>query len=1284
MTQMINSVLRQCKQVAQWFSLALGLLVMGMVILVFLGRQSIGQLDELRPSVASFIASSTGFQVNLGALKGEWPQLIPVINIEDVELTDSEQATVLSLDGARADLDLFSSLRLGSLIWRELAIDNLEINFIENASGHWRLKGFNSESDTDLNLNIILEPFLYSQNIRLKAIRVNLHSFSGLKTQLFGREMLIENDKDFHRAKLSISVTEDESPAHLIIEAFGQLSDLNSFKAKGYLNFDNLNIYQSLKILKTSLMPDNTKHLDEHSILAGGQIWLDFSPGGHLDYQGELSISKIPLDWLSENSSPISDVKTSLTGWYLPGKDWGARLSDLQFELGATSIKSLDLLYKQKLGSNWQEFDILVEQIDLASVAGLINEAQVFSSDAINHLTSDKSRGDISSLNLGRSAAGYYLSANIDDWYMPAYGGIPGLKELDGYLELKQSNGLFHIADNDGLELFFPRNYKDYTVIEEALGTIYFDWQSPKHTTVYSDAIFTKLEAGDSQLKFSMIRPKGLEQAADYNLLIGAENLDLALTNKYLPYTMPERSSNWVKNAIKGGNLKQFGLLFRSGPPKDDRMSRTMQLLFDAQGATIKFNPNWPQFTALEGLFLVDSGNLSAQIKSALLDQASVSKTRIEYSVKPPIEHRKWVIDGQLDADLSSMIDILSQSPLKKNLGPMVNWEYAGDTKTQLHIKLPAYNANKPKPVTTEYMVTSVINDGDMTITGSPIKLTKLTGEIEFTSSKGIISDSLSAELWDQPFTARLYRDDQQRMSFSSAIAPNSLGQFVDFPWENIISETIPVTGALYKDPANRSKTTLEIQSHMQAVAINLPAPVGKTISQSKPLNIKLHFEPTISQLEGQLGQYLISDMRFDQGKLKRGVISYDHDLVMPDQDILVVSASLPTIDFSLWQPLRDWFDQKPKATNTVKTIFDLQLAQWKFSELQLSDISARITPMIYGFDAVFTSDLADGSVSLFRDAAQPPKISLNRLWLPNNVGGNSASLDPRQLMATDFSVDSLSIADQDLGSLSFELRPEPSGASFNNISGNIFGLSSAIYSSEAPTEFFWGYDGQTHISKLVGPIGVNNIGDLFNAFSLPQVFDSQSGRFDANLAWRGEPWAISKDNIHGQLKINLVDGNFYHTPGGAGTALKLVGLFNFANWLKRLQLDFSDVVGQNLVYSRLDGTLSFDQSVLSLDDPLKIKMPSGRMSMAGDFDLDQETVDAQLVATLPVATNLPWLAGLAGGLPAALGVYATSKLVEKQVDRLSSISYEITGPWDDVDVAVDKIFAAELSEPSK
>ena len=42
-----------------------------------------------------------------------------------------------------------------------------------------------------------------------------------------------------------------------------------------------------------------------------------------------------------------------------------------------------------------------------------------------------------------------------------------------------------------------------------------------------------------------------------------------------------------------------------------------------------------------------------------------------------------------------------------------------------------------------------------------------------------------------------------------------------------------------------------------------------------------------------------------------------------------------------------------------------------------------------------------------------------------------------------------------------------------------------------------------------------------------------------------------------------------------------------------------------------------------------------------------------------------------------------TSKLVEEQVDRLSSISYTIAGDWDDVEVRVDQIFAESLDAES-
>lgn len=1280
MTPMINKIPKIFKQVIQWFGLVAALLIIGMVILVFIGRQTIGQLDEIRPSIKSFIASNTGFQVNLGSLSGEWPQLIPIIEIDGIELINAEKDSVLSLQGARADLDVFSSLKLGTPIWRELTIDKLEINFVENALGHWRLKGFNNESHSDLD--IILQPFLYSRQIELDSVIVNLHSFSGQKIQLFGRQMLIENDKEFHRAQLSLSVVEDDNPAHLIVEAYGNPSDLNSFNANGYLKFEELNVDQSLKFLGKSLMPDLSMAIDEHTVKASGEVWLDFHSGWQFDYQGELSISKVPLNWLGNEVAPVTDIRTILTGWYMPGRDWGANLNELQFDIGSTKIDSINLIYTQQLGLNWQEFDVLIKHIDLVLLTDLIYQSQVLSVDAKKNLKSVNPSGDISSLRIGRSEQEIYLSANVNDIYMLPFSGIPGLKKLNGYFEFKDSKGLFHIADNDGFEILFPKSYQDYLTISQAKGTVYFDWEQANKRLVYSDMIHTTSEAGDSQFKFSIeLPPQGVSKAGDFNLLIGARDLDLALNSNYLPNTMPEKSSRWVRNAIQGGNLKRFGLLFRSDSPRNDRLSRTMQLLFETENATVKFNPNWPQLDKLDGIFLVDNGNLSSQIRSAELDRAMVSSTRVEYSVKPPVDQRKWIINGQIDADLSAMIDILIQSPLSQKLGPMTNWNYAGNTNSQLYMELPSYSAEGEKPPASSYRLTSLIDNGKIEISGSPIILDSLAGEIEFSSEKGIFSDTVNGLLWENPFNAKLYRQNQQQMSFSTALSPDDLSKFVDFPWPNIISETIAVTGSLFKDPNHLSKTILEVKSDMQDVAINLPEPIGKKVEQSQPLELKLHFEPSLSRLEGKLGQHLLSDIRFDQGMLKQGVVSYDYPLVMPDQDILLISANLPTIDFTSWQPLSELLGQNPKRSMPVETIFDLKLEQWQISGIQLSEINVRVKPVSQGYDAIFTSDVADGSVILYRDTKQPPQVALNRLELPENLGGNASSLDPRSLMPTNFSVDWLSIAGREFGSLSFELRSEPSGASFNNISGNILGLQPGIYSTEAPTDFFWGYDGKTHLSKLVGPIGIDNIGDLFGVFGMPQVLDSKSGRLDADLLWRAEPWAINKENLNGDLNINLVDGNFYRTPGGAGAALKLVGLFNFANWLKRLQLDFSDVVGQNLAYNRLNGTLNFDQSILSLDDPLKIKMPSGRMSMAGDFDLELETVDAQLVATLPVATNLPWLAGLAGGLPAALGVYATSKLVEKQVDRLSSISYDIAGPWDDFDVSVDKIFAAELSE---
>jgi uncharacterized protein YhdP len=81
------------------------------------------------------------------------------------------------------------------------------------------------------------------------------------------------------------------------------------------------------------------------------------------------------------------------------------------------------------------------------------------------------------------------------------------------------------------------------------------------------------------------------------------------------------------------------------------------------------------------------------------------------------------------------------------------------------------------------------------------------------------------------------------------------------------------------------------------------------------------------------------------------------------------------------------------------------------------------------------------------------------------------------------------------------------------------------------------------------------------------------------------------------------------------------------------------------------------------------------RFQFSGVSDLESKTIDAELVATLPVASNLPWIAALAASLPVAAGVYVISQVFDQQMSLLSSAVYTITGTWRDPELDFDRIF---------
>ncbi len=66
------------------------------------------------------------------------------------------------------------------------------------------------------------------------------------------------------------------------------------------------------------------------------------------------------------------------------------------------------------------------------------------------------------------------------------------------------------------------------------------------------------------------------------------------------------------------------------------------------------------------------------------------------------------------------------------------------------------------------------------------------------------------------------------------------------------------------------------------------------------------------------------------------------------------------------------------------------------------------------------------------------------------------------------------------------------------------------------------------------------------------------------------------------------------------------------------------------------------------------------------------------------MGSNLPWVAALVGGLPAAAGVYVVSKVFEEQMDSFSSAVYEISGTIQEPELTFKNIFDDESLDGSE
>ena len=1272
------------KKIRKWISFTCIASVLLAVFFLFLYiRELVLNVDQHRDSIETFIIDRTGARFHLGPLSASWNGLSPVIEVDNIRIGDVKAPSLIFTQW-HADIDLVKSIWHRSLIWREFSINKIDVSFEENEKGFWQLKGL-SKGGGD-NLKLIVEPLVYSKSTNIDRLNIDLDFYSGDTYRFRGNKLKLENDLGLHHLELSLLSQRKEALAYLLIEGVGDPLNANDFSAKGYLNAHKFEMSALLAHATKRLIPGFTTVGAHERVRVDGEIWFDVKPGGKTDVKGYINTSN---ESENKNMTNLREFKTNLTGWYSPGEDWGVRLQNLEMTLPSKKLEPINIIFEKNMGARWQDFSFFLDGAKLDTLVSFFENPVENKTSVSTWLNRLQPKGEIIALMAGKDSGKIFADVTLKEFSSANFKGIPRIQDLDAKLSIRGEDSVLKIVDSDGFLIHFPNIFADSFPVISMEGKIFSSWDSAVGSFVISsDLLSAVMDAGHINLQFSTRSEiNGGDAVPDVNIIIDGSDIDARYWRKYLPEKVSPEVKKWLQSSILDTTLKEFAYSLRTANSSYFENNRTNQILLDLDHTNFNFHPEWLDASNARGLVMIDDSNVTAVVEYANLGSTTVTNAQIEFRGDDDPLFPQLAVDMHIKSSMAEAVGAIGRSPLKRFLGDPLDWRYGGRQKSSIQLSLPITyektSAPQAKPV---YRVQTSFYDGVLAIPNSALEITEISGDLFYTSDHGFSGDNLSGVFWGERLDAAVSSGlENQKVIFKGIIQPGKISKLIPFAWEELIYGEIKADGVLtIPRKVGHAGTKFRLTSNLDDVAIMLPKPLGKTKSQLRNLEILLDIDDGIEKLRGSVGKEGSIEVKFTDGVFDSGVFSYGRTAEPPSSGTMLFSGYFPHTLIESWFPLADLVQKSNIKSGAWKSLFELQFDSASLAGMTFSDVHASAERGDESMDISFDSAWTSGYLSIPDAEDHFPKLSLNNLNFGSQFlkgGLSKGRLDPKNFPNLDIKIDQLMMSNVDIGQIKFQLRSEVSGAAFGAIEGNFLGLEFGLDDTLPPLDFFWGQDATGHFSRLIGPASLSDVGNFFENMEFPQIASSQSGRLTFNLNWPTEPWNFSRKNIAGDFKFSLSDGTLYRSNDGADAALKMISLMNFANWLRRLQLDFSDVVGQDLAYDSMDGLFIFENGTARLDTPLEMEMPSGRMEMTGNFDLLEEKIDGRLVATLPVAPNLPWVGALVGGLPAALGVYVTGKLVEEQVDRLSSISYSVTGPWDNIDIQVDRIFAAGLGD---
>ena len=1288
------------------------------------------RIENFRPSLEKMATQAIGVPVQMGQLRAISTGWMPTFEIYDLALLDPEGRRALTLPKVIFAISVRSVLNLGV---EQLVIDSPTLDIRRTANGEWRVAGLKLKKDNSPDSAAADWVFSQKEILVQNGSVVWTDEFNPLEREkpalnLNQVSWVLRNTARHHLWRL------DATPPNGWGAPFTLMGDLR----RGLLSTHAGRVKDWSGQLHAEFSDVDLSQLGPHLPwkvnATQGQgalrVWVDLKLG---------DIQQATADLVLENAkAQLSPELEALSFKHIAGRV-SAKAKPHGFDFSTEGLRfdtadglhwpggNVSLSYLEADQGNSAQGRFQGDTLDLLALRNIALQLPLPPS-ARQTLQAHKVSGLVNTLNLewtekviGTEKTFQVNTANgrFDNFFFEAgksgteSENWPGIENADISFDMTAAGGNIKASIDKGA-LQINRLFEDSRIPLDKLQAS-VKWQHEKNQLLIPDWQLSLKNADVSADLKGSWKPSALEGSWGVLDLQGnIQRADAARVHRYLPLSIPQNVRHYVrdsvlKGTVQGVSVKVKGDLQRLpfANPKDGEF-RFAGKVKDVQYAYALANSTesvWPPMSEVNGDIVFDRLNFKVNGASGKWGNTPFTQIKAEIpSLSAPVLVN---LQGESKASANVVLNDLRLSPVNQMLsGALAQASSTGTVSSRLKLSLPLSSLDK-----SSVQGSVALSGNDVRIQSDFPTLEKAQGSIQF-SEAGFSLVGVSAQFLGGPIkleggSRKLAPRSTEANPFfriQGQVSASGLRQAKEFSTLGLLAQH--ATGASAYTASLGFKgghSELSIQSQLQGVSINLPAPFGKRADESTAFKYEnvvqglsnvspykaLRDQLQISWGSGLSASYL-RDLTGTEPRVIHGRVQVGQTMAPstsnPSESGVTAVVNLPSFSIDEWLQVISPPKSSPASHSTQNAALSSATSSYLPSRMSLKANEVTLqgrqlhNVSVNGSreGALWRSNLDAREFSGYLEYRQSNSQNAGRIYarlarlsLPPSADQTVESFledSPVSIPALDIVVDELELRGKKLGRVEIEaVNAEPAQA--KTTTGrewrlNKLNITTPEASFKASGKWATAREGsQQANTEMNFRLDISNAGELLNRLGTKDALRGGAGKLEGDVQWQGSPMTFHYPSMSGRFNLNIGRGQFLQAEPGVA---KLLGVLSLQALPRRLLLDFRDVFSAGFAFDTIRGDVLIQQGIATTRN-LQMKGVNAVVQMDGSSDIARETQNLRVLILPEVdAGTASLLAGIALNPAIGLSTFLAQLILKQPLSRVNTQEFLVDGTWSD------------------